>query len=808
MTDTDDTPGGLRPIRVTSGPTRMTRLTGDPEPPDASGRTSAPVVLDLSAPTALLTLTGEIRILAGRTAILGTVARAATTSSGRFPELVFRPPMAARSDDSGAALAEDRRDTPPSVEAASRADPRPGDDSSMVAPDAGGRDAPTMRVVGTRPIETAPDVRDTSGAGVEPAGEASPDGRVREPTQPGGRVREDTSETADLSEGGARGPPTAPTVPEFTQASDTSEPRAADRPERTTPPEFTHVSPPWVSADDTTDATPVRDEGSTAPADRQGATERARTGSGSDGSAVDRRPAAGRAPERPAPTETAQSRATFPASVSPPEETGPRVLPERSETAWMGSDPSADRGRPGRERTEDGAVSGRDSPIDLGNGGGPAVSRRVPLTVVRRLAKRPYGKPADERAEAGVPDGASRPDRAAEELSTPPAWAPAGSRPVDAGATGHSPFTLVERSPVRRSGDETASRPDSRRSHQTQPTDAHGPAPSREAEETAASAGPSEDAVDGSPAPPDRGRSPAPTGAPFASTRIRRFADPGGVEEPGHGGRVPLVVRRRRRGDRTEGARGHDAGAARVDTATDAGGGKPPGDVGGTDLGTGAAIGPTDARTEAATAVHRLATTAADAAPGGKPLIDAGTASSRDMPSLTLSAMGGGTGGVGRHGTGGAGGSADPGVGTDRGSVDSPDVAAASPADAATSDRDDPRPGSPRGPTRDATRPPEQEDTPPSGRDASRTYPEFTFKTLAPRIDVTRREDPDRRDVTYRESGGDRSERTTQDADLAGLLAGGDPTSSKYPSDVGRLVEKLHREMERKRRMDRERRGL
>lgn len=87
-------------------------------------------------------------------------------------------------------------------------------------------------------------------------------------------------------------------------------------------------------------------------------------------------------------------------------------------------------------------------------------------------------------------------------------------------------------------------------------------------------------------------------------------------------------------------------------------------------------------------------------------------------------------------------------------------------------------------------------------------YPEFTFKELAPRIDVTRREAPTRRDVSRRESGGDRRDRTGGRLDVEDLLDSADLGRSEYPADVGRLVEKLHRDLERRRRIERERRGL
>lgn len=98
--------------------------------------------------------------------------------------------------------------------------------------------------------------------------------------------------------------------------------------------------------------------------------------------------------------------------------------------------------------------------------------------------------------------------------------------------------------------------------------------------------------------------------------------------------------------------------------------------------------------------------------------------------------------------------------------------------------------------------------TPPVGRDASTLYPEFTFKTLAPRIDVTRPEDPDRRDITYRDTREDRREPTEARVDVEDLFGATPLERSTYPSDIRGLVEKLRRDMDRRRRIERERRGL
>ncbi|PSP27174.1 hypothetical protein BRC65_07205 [Halobacteriales archaeon QH_2_65_14] len=98
---------------------------------------------------------------------------------------------------------------------------------------------------------------------------------------------------------------------------------------------------------------------------------------------------------------------------------------------------------------------------------------------------------------------------------------------------------------------------------------------------------------------------------------------------------------------------------------------------------------------------------------------------------------------------------------------------------------------------------------PPKGRDTSTMYPELTVKTLAPRIDVTRREET-RRDVTHRPAEGDRGGRDPASSaeGLADVVSGRNPTGGTQPADVNRMVERLYREIERKRRIERERRGL
>jgi len=95
---------------------------------------------------------------------------------------------------------------------------------------------------------------------------------------------------------------------------------------------------------------------------------------------------------------------------------------------------------------------------------------------------------------------------------------------------------------------------------------------------------------------------------------------------------------------------------------------------------------------------------------------------------------------------------------------------------------------------------------PPEGRETATLYPDLTVKTLAPRIDVTRREEPER-EVTHRSreqgrgggSGG---------PDVDEFLPGSGMDAGPSNAEMDRLVEKLHREIERKMRIERERRGL
>jgi hypothetical protein len=96
--------------------------------------------------------------------------------------------------------------------------------------------------------------------------------------------------------------------------------------------------------------------------------------------------------------------------------------------------------------------------------------------------------------------------------------------------------------------------------------------------------------------------------------------------------------------------------------------------------------------------------------------------------------------------------------------------------------------------------------TPPEGRETATLYPDLTVKTLAPRIDVTRREEPER-EATHRsrEQGRGAGGRAP---DVDELLPGTGIDAGPSNAEMDRLVEKLHREIERKMRIERERRGL
>lgn len=94
---------------------------------------------------------------------------------------------------------------------------------------------------------------------------------------------------------------------------------------------------------------------------------------------------------------------------------------------------------------------------------------------------------------------------------------------------------------------------------------------------------------------------------------------------------------------------------------------------------------------------------------------------------------------------------------------------------------------------------------PPEGRDTATMYPELTVKTLAPRIDATRQAES-RTDITYVDS--DHSSRGGSESATVDNIVAENLSRETQPADVTRIVERVYREIERKRRIERERRGL
>lgn len=84
-------------------------------------------------------------------------------------------------------------------------------------------------------------------------------------------------------------------------------------------------------------------------------------------------------------------------------------------------------------------------------------------------------------------------------------------------------------------------------------------------------------------------------------------------------------------------------------------------------------------------------------------------------------------------------------------------------------------------------------------------YPELTVKTLAPRIDATRQAES-RTDITYVDS--DHSSRGGSESATVDNIVAENLSRETQPADVTRIVERVYREIERKRRIERERRGL
>lgn len=451
----------------------------------------------------------------------------------------------------------------------------------------------------------------------------------------------------------------------------------------------------------------------------------------------------------------------------------------------------------------------------------PPVTRTAPLTVVRRrVATQPEAAAESEpqpgtraaRADEARPDPATRP-------TTPPGDGPRRG-PADAptaavheetpaptdrrdkstaarGTTGRTlgsegaerrgprrRVSLVVRRRMRREEAETAGRPDM--------ADVRGSADGTAGGDSGRAVGgaPSAAAREAATEPADRPFEPTAAPRPSAGVRDRPSAGAGGPGRP-----VSLVVRRRMRrehDDSTVETGGPDLVTPRVSTATapDVEAGTTTGGAGGDDTGRGGDGRPTRSATAA-----------------GKGLIDVGSGVPREMPTLTLRAKRGGER-VGERGRDTAAGTAPAARGVDRGSVEPSHTAATADVGGDRADRVDPLPGPASAPTRDVTHGRDRVDAPPSGRDAAVRYPGFTFKTLAPRIDVTERADPEPRDVTYRESSGAGRDLTTTSTAVEDLLSGGDLERSRYPSDIDGLIEKLHRDIERKRRIERERRGL
>ena len=203
---------------------------------------------------------------------------------------------------------------------------------------------------------------------------------------------------------------------------------------------------------------------------------------------------------------------------------------------------------------------------------------------------------------------------------------------------------------------------------------------------------------------------------------------------------------------------------------------------------------------------------------GGKPLIDGrthGTAiQTVDMPSLTLQATGHATSGSDDGGRRAARTQSTRGQGEQTGARTTRQDSDAGRQDSRTG-RDDharrversleSRQGS-RG-----ERAPIDRERPPKGRDTATRYPELTVKTLAPRIDATRREDTPR-DITHtdRTHSATRERQTKQGVDLDSLFSAveGGSGGSRPPAAADQVVERLYRKIERKRRVERERRGL
>jgi hypothetical protein len=87
-----------------------------------------------------------------------------------------------------------------------------------------------------------------------------------------------------------------------------------------------------------------------------------------------------------------------------------------------------------------------------------------------------------------------------------------------------------------------------------------------------------------------------------------------------------------------------------------------------------------------------------------------------------------------------------------------------------------------------------------------RVESDFTMNSLAPQVDATaRRGEP--RDITYRERESVRPGQERESVDAESLFRAVEG-QGRPPAGLDRVVERLYREMERRRRIERERRGL
>lgn len=89
--------------------------------------------------------------------------------------------------------------------------------------------------------------------------------------------------------------------------------------------------------------------------------------------------------------------------------------------------------------------------------------------------------------------------------------------------------------------------------------------------------------------------------------------------------------------------------------------------------------------------------------------------------------------------------------------------------------------------------------------DAAKT--DLTVKTLAPRVDATRREDSPR-DITHTGQANRNPQSAGESVDVESLFRAAEGGSDRPPAAVDQLVERLYRRIERKMRIERERRGL